>query len=273
MSTKGILMGDMHCGNIVGLTPYQYCSLGPVEARSRVQRTIRLRREMAVTYKEILKEIGPVDFVIHNGDAVDGMQGRSGKTDLISNDWHVQAQWAALNLEMIPGSPEIFLTAGTNYHCMDADGGDVEARIADLIHAHFNDHLFLEVEGVNINAKHAIGASSIPHLRHSALPKERMFNEQWHNEGVQDLSDLYIRSHVHYAVGVSGTRAGKPWAAYTLPALQNLGGKFGARMCGSTVHWGLVEVELDKGEVVKWKPHIRILDAAKTLTKTLSSVS
>jgi hypothetical protein len=266
-------MGDMHTGNVVGLTPINFCHLGPVEANQRIQKTIQLREEMAMVYKHILQDVGPVDFVIHNGDATDGMQGRAGSTDLISKDWSVQADWAVHNLKMIHGDPEYFLTAGTNYHCMDADGGDIEAQIASAVNGHFNDHLFLDVEGVNINAKHVIGASSIPHLRHSALPKERMFNEQWHAEGIQPLSDLYIRSHVHYAVGVKGYRAGREWNAHTLPALQNLGGKFGARMCGSTVHWGLVEIMIHDGEIIKWKPHIKILNAAKTLTKTLSLAS
>jgi hypothetical protein len=173
---------------------------------------------------------------------------------------------------MVEGSPEYYLTAGTNYHVMTQNGEDIEWQIANAVNGHFNDHLFLDVEGVNINAKHVIGASSIEHLRHSALPKERMYNVGWHREGIQDLSDLYIRSHVHYAVGVSGTTAGKEWRAYTLPALQNLGGKFGARMCGGIVHWGLIEIQIHNGEIIKWKPHIKILNAAKTLTKTLSSV-
>jgi hypothetical protein len=237
MSTKGILMGDLHCGNVVGMTPINFCHLGPVESNSRVQKTVQLREEMAMAYKHILQDIGAVDFVIHNGDAVDGMQGRAGKTDIIANDWAVQADWAVHCLKMVEGSPEYFLTAGTPYHVTDSDGGDVEARIASALNGHFNDHLFLNVEGLNINAKHVIGASSIQHLRHSALPKERMHNEQWHAEGVQDLSDLYVRSHVHYYVGVNGVRAGKEWRGYTLPALQNLGGKFGARMCGGVVHW------------------------------------
>ena len=272
MATKGILMGDMHTGNLVGLTPINFCHLGPVESGYRCQKTQQLREEMAMVYKHILQDIGPVDFAIHNGDATDGMQSRQGSTDLIAADWHVQADWAVHNLRMIQGNPEYFLTAGTNYHVMTQNGEDIEQQIATALDGHFNDHLFLEVEGVKINAKHVIGASSIQHLRHSALPKERMFNEQWNNEGIQDLSDLYIRSHVHYSVGVSGTRAGKSWHAYTLPALQNLGGKFGARMCGGVVHWGLIEVWLHQGEVIKWKPHIKILNAAKTLTKTLSSV-
>lgn len=261
MAKKGILMGDMHTGSIVGLTPSSYHNWVNSD---RAVATREYRKEMWREYLGILDVIGPVDFVIHNGDATDGMQGRQGKTDLIGEGWADQQNMAVDNLSRIPGDPDFYFTVGTDYHVVNAEGEDVEQYIADAMMGPLMDRLFVEIEGVLFDCRHFIGASSIKHLRHTALARENATNCDWKIEGTfERIPDVIVRSHVHYFVEDGGVNGTQQWKGIVTPALQGLGGKFGARKCSSVVHWGLVEVEVDKGELTKCKPHIITLERAK----------
>lgn len=266
---RGILMGDMHHGGITGLTPPKWHDWVNSE---KAERTKAYRIAMWMEYVKIISRIGPVDFVLTNGDATDGLQGRQGKHDVIGEGFQDQVQMGIHTLRIIPGDPDHYMTTGTEYHVTTADGEDVELEIAKALkgrgpegQALIDDRLFFEIEGVLFDARHFIGASSIQHLRHTALAKENAINCQWKIDGTfERIPDVIVRSHVHYYVkdaGVNGVD--QEWTGVVLPSLQGLGGKFGMKKCSSVVHFGLVEVVVHNGRLTECKPHLVIVPGAR----------
>ena len=49
----------------------------------------------------------------------------------------------------------------------------------------------------------------------------------------------------------------------TLPALQGLGSKYGARQCSGVVDFGFVWMEINKGKIINWDAEIIELESHK----------
>ena len=65
-----------------------------------------------------------------------------------------------------------------------------------------------------------------------------------------------MRGHVHFYNHIDKIRNGKPHHMATIPALQAMGSKFGARQCEGLIDFGLIYVECKGGVITEWQPLI-----------------
>lgn len=244
MAKTIVIVSDFHCGHVVGLTPPLYqTSSGSLAKFGDMQKAVWKY------YADTLKKLQPIHLIIFNGDAIDGKGERSGGTELIEPDRTEQCQMAIECLEAAKAK-NIIMTYGTPYHTGVTE--DFERMIADAVGAKIGSHEWIDVNGVIFDCKHKINLSIIPHGRHTAIARDRLWNQLWSIDQEQPLADIIIRSHVHYC-----TFNGDPdYLAITTPGLQGYGSKFGARQCSGKVHIGLVSFKIDDKGGYSWLPHI-----------------
>lgn len=245
---KKIFLGaDGHCGADNGITP-------PAWQNSPAQ------EEAWDQFEMLLHLTGPFDLAVFNGDMVEGKASRQGSTDLITADRKLQCDIARTVIERVGASDNI-LTYGTPYHT--GSGEDWEGVLADMVGCKIRDHAYINVEEVSFSIKHKISGSQIPHGRFTAMAREKLWDSIWAIEQKQHpVSQVLIRSHVHYHA-FCGQRGPNWWLGINLPALQGLGGKYGARQCSGTIHWGFAWMTVDEGRIVEWDAKIINLQAQK----------
>lgn len=247
-----VIVSDFHCGHVVGLTPPKYQS-----ASGSLAKFGEMQKAVWKFYSELMKKLQPIHLLILNGDAIDGKGERSGGTELIEADRTEQVQMATQCIEKAKAK-NIVMTHGTPYHTGVTE--DFERSIADAVGAKIGGHEWIDVNGLIFDCKHKIGSSVIPHGRHTAIARDRLWNQLWSIDEQQPLADIIIRSHVHY-FKYSGDA---DVLAMTTPALQGYGSKYGARQCSGRVDIGLVWFKIgDKGDY-SWKPEIMRTELQKT---------
>lgn len=255
-----LAISDLHCGHRSGLTPPEYWT--EIDDKWCV-----VREQCWNWFTETLKEVGPVDITILAGDAIDGTGAKSGGTELIITDRLKQAKMAIKCLEAIE-TKTLVMVRGTGYHTGNAE--DFEDYIAEKIGAkHIGDHDWYEVNGVIIDAKHHLGATSIPYGDATPLLKEKIWNDVWHKYDEQPDADILIRGHVHSYCAVSKMVSGKMKLSMSLPALQGMGSKFGSRSCQKHVDFGFIVITVEPNGSYSWKPYLAVLPAQKAQTLKL----
>jgi len=248
-SRRVLVVSDLHSGHLIGLTPPSRHDTPSGYASQAHKDLAETRKNLYNLYAKMIKDLGKIDVLICNGDAIDGAGKRSGGTECITTDMEQQSQMAAECL-IAAKAEKVYLSAGTPYHV--GDDCDWENVVASHVesskytkHASVHDHIYLDVNGVMFDCKHKVGSSGLPHGRHTAVAKERISNLLWNEVGVAPKSDIVIRSHVHYANYCGGPNH----LALTTPALQGLGSKYGARQCSGLVDFGVTVFDVDaKGE-------------------------
>jgi hypothetical protein len=252
---NGLIISDLHAGHLAGLTPPPWQVSGD-GWRSKV------RNVQQQCWNWFDKEVGTRkwDFIIANGDLVDGTGHRSGGSEQITTDTNVQAEIASYIIQRyMTKNTKLYITAGTPYHT--GETSDVEALVAhDCNAAEFGGQIFVDADGVVFDCRHKIGSSGIPHGRATALKRTQLWNKIWSEAKEQPDADVVIRSHVHYHQAAYDPDFG--WAM-TTPALQGMGSKYGSRQCDGRVHFGFITCECKKGEF-SWTPHIAKLNAHKS---------
>lgn len=243
-----VVISDLHCGHHAGLTSPIWQT--PKSAPGTLGIFAKQQRALWNWYVQKLHELQPIDVLIVNGDAIDGRGGRSGGSELITTDLQAQCQIAADCIKQVKAR-QVRLIFGTPYHS-SPDGEDWEAILADMVGAESCDgHLFLEIDGVVLDCKHKVGSSGIPHGRHTAVSKERLWNILWHERQGAPKADIIIRSHVHYH-----EFSGNPMhLAMTTPALQGWGSKYGERQCSGIIDIGFVHFDITGGQY-SWTAHL-----------------
>ncbi len=248
MSTKVLVISDLHTGSIVGLTPPDYHHLAGD--------SWQVVEDLWNIYAAMVDRLKPIDVLIVNGDSIDGKSSRTGSTDVITAKIFTQIDWAAECIDYV-GAKNILMTYGTPYHVGAEE--DFEAYLAAAVGAEIRSHCFAEIGGVNFSIKHKIGSSTIPHGRHTAIAREKLWDREWAETKEQHpTSNVLIRSHVHY-FGYAGSDS---WLGITTPALQGLGSHYGARMCAGVVDFGVVWFECEKG-AYKWGWDIALPEVQK----------
>ena len=189
-----VVISDLHCGHVVGLTPPQWQQ--KLTNNDRWDKFAHLQRELWDYFDNTQKLLQPIDVLIINGDLIDGTNPKNGGTELITSDRQYQAEMAAASIQAINAKHKI-ITYGTPYHAGETE--DIENQVAQLIDADkIGAHEWIDVNGVVFDCKHHIGSSSSPFGRHSAVAKDRMWNLLWTEHEEQPKADIIIRSHVHY---------------------------------------------------------------------------
>ena len=248
--TTVFVCGDLHCGHIAGLTPPGWRVNG-----GRYPGVHEMQARAWDAWLAMIAAVGPIDVAIVNGDLIDGPGQASGGTEELTTDCVEQAEMAAACLEPLRPTRGYAMTYGTAYHT--GKGSDYEGITARLLERQgvpvdIRSHQWVDVDGVVFDCKHHIGGSAVPHGRHTAIAKDRLWNLIWAEQGRQPKGGVVIRSHVHYHAYCGGPG----WLAMTLPALQQANTKYGARRCSGTVDWGAVVFTIDNGEIVSWRPMI-----------------
>lgn len=235
-----VVVADLHCGHRAGLTP-------PAFQEEHGTRLSTLQAECWQFYATTLRSLQPIDVLVANGDLIDGSGKKSGGTELLTTDRLVQCDMAAECLLAAKASRTV-MTFGTAYHTGAEE--DFEQIIADKVGAEkIGSHEWLTCNGVVFDVKHHCGSSSVPHARHTAVARERLWNQLWAERSQQPKANVLIRSHVHYHVYSGGTG----WVAMTTPALQAASTKYGARRCSGTIDFGLIVFDVEPNGDFKWK--------------------
>ena len=204
---KGLFISDIHCGSIFGLLPPDftlydgsYKGLNPGQAY------------LWDCWAHLCQQAGlfKPDFVVANGDLVDGPQRKNQGAELCLGSPKDQSKAAVECLKLLqqycPGASWYF-TQGTPYHV--GEWNDAEETIAcelggQTYHSvgvggRCREILWLSVEGVIIEAAHHIGVSQ-GFYRSTALDREMQWSAMTGKDPGKGVprADLIVRSHVHY---------------------------------------------------------------------------
>jgi hypothetical protein len=261
-----LMMGDTHCGHKAGLTPLHFQQVPDLtdyegeQAEERLQKIhnkgVELQRQGWAWFTKEVKSLPKLDAAHFNGDLIDGPGGRSGGVELLSTDCGVQADMATHICKHVRAGYKS-ICYGTAYHTGLAE--DWELQVANRCNAEIKSHHFLKVNGVTFDLKHHLGSSSVPHGRHTAIAKDRLWNVLWSEGGRQPEAQIYIRSHVHYHQFAGGTN----WLGMTLPALQAAHTKYGARRCNGLVDYGFVLFIIKPSGAYEWGARLCRMEAEK----------
>ena len=244
-----VVISDLHCGHLVGLT-HPNCDFVPTNKDSEEYELHKIRKAYYTEFKRIIESLKPIDVLIANGDLIDGRGEASGGTELLFSDRNKQVAMASAAI-MDCEADKVFIAYGTPYHVGKEE--DFEAQIAGKVNAvEITSHGFIDVNGLILDFKHKVGASSVPYARSTAVAKERLWNLLNAEFAEYPKSDVIVRSHVHYFSFVGGSN----WLGLTTPALQGHGTKYGERQCSGSVDWGLVSFDIESKEDWTWDRHI-----------------
>lgn len=234
-----LVESDYHCGNLAGLTPP-----GWFRADCDWQEPFWNWRI------EALRQIGPVDDHVLNGDLVDG-EGKKGAAYHLTANVKDQQEMAEDCVEVVKAKRRHFIR-GTGFH---TDSG---LPFEDAIAAAFNtdavDDLRLEINGRKLHFRHVVGRSDTPYGQYTQVAKE-LTNDLMQSafEGYEP-ADILVRSHVHYhaAVSVGDGVSGWPRIACTTPCMELRGPKSGPyvrRLRTWLYHVGMLLIEIaESGE-------------------------
>lgn len=243
MPKRAIVISDLHCGHYFGMTPPEWW-LPESEEESKIATWQRKTWEWLSSKAH---DIGHVDHLIVNGDAIEGPGDRTHGTELIVRNLHKQVEMAYRTIQLF-SFDKITIIRGTPYHT--GDGEDLEDLLAQRFDTHAQDHAWLEYAGCIIDLKHHIGSSTVPGAIPPALTRESVWNAMWAEREMQPRANVFIRSHLHhfYEAG-DGT-----FLCLVTPALQGWT-KYGSRRLSKTVSFGFLEFSItDKGEF-SWKKY------------------
>ena len=245
---RGIIIADTHCGHLLGLTPQPWQLKG--DGWKKQVRDVQ--RQCWNWFDGEMSKLPNLDFILANGDLVDGKGEKSGGIEQLTTNTQEQAEMASYILKRLScRKTKILMARGTPYHTGKDD--DTEDLVAHDVGAAIGDQLWPEINGLVFDMKHKVGSSGIPHGRSSAIKRAALWNMIWAEANEQPKAKIFIRSHVHYA-DVNWS----PDFGYGLvtPGLQGFGSRYGARQCEGRVHFGFYYIEVtDKGELI-WVPKL-----------------
>ena len=268
MSKRGIAIGDMHCGHLCGLTPPAWQTRKVGKTATKHNKWATLQRQLWDHYERLIDSLGPFDWGMYLGDGIDGKGARSGGTELITSDTQEQCEMAVecCNRVRLRGRRgfEWVGVYGTAYHVGDQE--DSENLIAkDAGFKKIGSHEWVDVNGCVFDLKHSIGSSTIPHGRHTAAAREHLWNQLWADAKLQPRASVILRGHVHY----HSYCGGPGWVAMTLPALQGMGTRYGARICSGIVDWGVTVFDVADDGTFDWTCETVMIEAQKAKVVTL----
>jgi hypothetical protein len=185
----------------------------------------------------------PYNVALLNGDLIDGKGEKSGGTELLTSDWKQQAQMAAAWIRRLDVK-YIRATRGTPNHT--GVTADMEDWVIDILKAEGIDAVIEEaglykVYGQTIDMRHFVPSSSIPHGVATPVLRSLLSALLWNTEDVQDMVDIFIRSHIHKAIQINVHNK----LFIVTPALQGRGSK-GARKWDNVVQFGFVVLDIYK---------------------------
>ena len=207
---KDLIISDLHVGSYYGLMPEKVI----VEDRTGQRMIIKpnsTQKAMLDYFNKMLKDVGPVDNLIVNGDICDGPQKKSMGKNVWTNDLYAQSK-AAIELLSRIKAKHVYCTMGSDYHSME--DRPLEQYVAEQLKGEYGDDLIIEHEGLaRFHVAHNVPVSSsswqyrsTPIARDMLLMAVNQANEEY------GKIDLVVRSHAHYWVCVG---LGHQWGLIT----------------------------------------------------------
>ena len=182
---KGIVVSDLHCGHLTGLTPPRYMS----------DDTRITQEPLWCWYEDTIKKIGLVDFVVVNGDAVDG-EGKKDTLGHLTTNTLKQAEIAFECLRIIQ-TKSFYMTYGTPYHV--SGSYQYEDVVAEKLKAKkITDVLRLQCGMTKFNFRHVVGRSDTAYGQGTPILKEIIRDMVSSLVNEHETADYFVRSHVHY---------------------------------------------------------------------------
>lgn len=199
---RGLVVSDIHSGSMYGMIPPGFLRYDGIEQLWNP--AMKYLWQCWEHFCGIAEEFQP-DFIIVNGDCVEGPQRKSNgfELSLASNDDQKKACIATL-LYLKERTPKAkwYVTAGTGYHT--GEWHEIEDQIAREIGAtpyssvgtgeYCREVLWLDCDGVLIEATHHIPTGTFAALEREIILGER---STWDDSKGMPRADLKIRSHVH----------------------------------------------------------------------------
>jgi len=248
MSKTLVIVSDTHCGSVFGLCPPAYYEAD--DARRDMQ------KEAWTAYQKITQKWKNPDYLLVNGDCIEGNAKKDGGAELTTPDRNVQAEMAVKALSQFHAR-KILMTYGTKYHVSSGDAEDFEYNIASDLGAEIGGRLYFEIDGVVFDVRHKVGSSGVYQGRATSIAREIGWNLIREANDSGPRVNCVIRSHVHYHAYVEiGERV-----AFTTPCLQLSRGRYGSRECTGETHWGAIRLTISKGKIVNREVHLCALTA------------
>jgi predicted nucleic acid-binding Zn-ribbon protein len=256
-----LVISDLHCGHCVGLTPPAWQYVVDESAMPYKKKVAERRATLWGWFVDAVKQVGTIDYLLVNGDCIEGKGEHSGGTELITADRDEQADMASNAIGHIP-CKKIYMTYGTPAHAGKEE--DWEKKVADKVEAiKIEGEGHYDINGLQISMKHFIGNSASPVSSVTAMRAAQIKQLLWTVREQQARANLIIRSHIHRCYNV-----GEPalnFQGWVTPALQGLGSKYGVRQCdGLPVDFGFLVVQVENVHDWSVTPYI----APKRLEKS-----
>jgi len=250
-----VVIGDMHCGHRVGLTPPEW-QLNPNNEFDA--KFLQIQKQQWEWYRRKLSALQPIDLLLVMGDCVDGVSFKAESRDTIRRKRREQVDMAITCIDLAKAA-NISMVYGTRYHVTDWEE-DVCSALGDK--AMIGAHEWPQVHGVIFDVKHKVGGSqAAEHTRLTAIMREQQWNSLWAEAQRQPKGDFILRGHVHYHRAGKRMIGEKAVWAITCPALQGVGTEFGAEQCSGTVDFGLLQFDVSPSGDVAWREHVVVLES------------
>lgn len=268
---KIAVVSDLQCGSIFGMLPLNFLTSEGIPKLQNAGQAYLW--DCWIDFTDRAKAFNP-DAIIFNGDANDGRQRKSEGAELSLNLIADQVRAAVECLKVLKRKcprAKWYFTRGTAYHVGVA--GQDEEEIAKALGAerypsvgtgiYVREVLWLDVEGVVIEASHHIGVSQ-GFYRLTQLDKEMQWSAMAAKDNTKGVpkADLLIRSHVHnfqHAEHASKQGLVTPcWQLQTTFMRKN-------SVYRMVPDIGGVFIEVDGSAKAKGKPPCRILKELYTL--------
>lgn len=231
-----LLISDTHCGHLTGLTPPYW--------NEQSKPFYEFRKESWLWFYNICEQFKPFDYLVFNGDAIDGKQHKQGGRELLTTDRLEQARMAVEVINTV-NPKKTLLIRGSKYHVGSDE--DFEEIIAERTGTKIYNHVHADLGGKIFDIRHKIGRSGTPYGRLTPLSKQITWNRLKAEKDSSVAADIIVRSHVHYHVSIE--ESGR--LAMTLPALQWVS-NYGQLECDGEVDYGLVIIDIETdGTMVK----------------------
>ena len=241
------VLSDTHCLHHYGLAHPDWWA-----PRALLGGRVRKHQRMLWNwFTKAVAEMGAVDALVINGDAIDGDGWRSQGSEEISTDRLEQVGAAELVFREIAYS-RCHVVAGTAYHTGSTE--DFERVLASRLGGTFHDHLRLRVNGLTFDFSHHSGRSSIPYGMND-VAKQRMWDVLNREAHDGESARVFVRSHVHN-FRYTGTAH---WLAIQTPCLQWPGSKYGRR-CSGPYEMGFLVFDIEDSGEYDWHWEIARLD-------------
>lgn len=242
-----VVIGDLHIGSILGVVPHSY---NP--KKGDTDKLYDLRESGTEWLFREIGALGPIDYLILNGDLVEGKNYKGHGREVIMPDMSDQMRAARDLIMDIPTPHKYVFIAGTAYHTVN--GGDAEKTIA----SYFNEELWtfdtLYIEGVRFRFRHHLSNNTSPISEATGIVKELVKDQQaMIKEKSYYPNSVLVFSHTHRykmfqnALGM----------AVNAPALKYDGGVL-SRYNENMSDFGFLEFIVEEGEC-SCRAHLLVL--------------